>query len=142
MAAGAASSDRHGRAARTQSLYREVNERIQGLLRSWPVKRRGEEFVCECAVDTCTHPIVVPPDEYEQLRSHPTRFAVVPNEAHVFPEVERVVEEHEGYWVVEKVEYAAEVAEHFDPRSPASGDGLGLRGERYRRRRSERERFG
>ena len=42
------------------------------------------------------------PEEYEELRSNATHFAVAPAEMHVVPEVERVVEERERYWVVEK----------------------------------------
>jgi hypothetical protein len=43
------------------------------------------------------------------------RFAVTPG--HLRPEVERVVEKHRLYWVVEKFGEAAEVAEETDPRS-------------------------
>ena len=37
----------------------------------------------------------------------PTHFAVVPDERHVFADVERVVERHDRYWVVEKSGAAA-----------------------------------
>ena len=36
---------------------------------------------------------------------------------HVQPDVERVIEQHRVYWVVEKFGEAAEVAEETDPRS-------------------------
>jgi hypothetical protein len=35
----------------------------------------------------------------------------------VWPDVERVVEMNDGYWVVEKVERAAEIAVSADPRA-------------------------
>jgi hypothetical protein len=55
-------------------------------------------------------------EAYEQIRQHPARFAVRPG--HELLEVERVVEEHDGYLVVEKVGVAQEVAERHDPRGP------------------------
>jgi hypothetical protein len=51
------------------------------------------------------------------LRADGTRFAVAPDEAHVFPEVEHVVERNERYWVVEKVGVAGELAAKIDPRA-------------------------
>ena len=56
------------------------------------------------------------PLEYEQLRSEPTQFAVVPNEEHVSLDVERIVAKRDCYWVVEKIGEAAEVVEETDPR--------------------------
>jgi hypothetical protein len=37
------------------------------------------------------------------VRENPTHFAVVTSDEHVIPDVERVVERHARYWVVEKV---------------------------------------
>ena len=56
------------------------------------------------------------PEEYEKIRESPTRFFVLPDDDHVVPEVELVVERHPRYWVVEKVSLPA-VTEHLDPRS-------------------------
>lgn len=58
--------------------------------------------------------------EYETVRSVPTRFLVVPDESHVAPEGERVVERHSGYWVVEKIGPAAAISAALDPRSGSS----------------------
>jgi hypothetical protein len=53
--------------------------------------------------------------EYEALRKDGTRFAVVPG--HEVPDIERVVERHQAYWVVEKQDpEAKEVARERDPR--------------------------
>jgi hypothetical protein len=54
--------------------------------------------------------------QYEELRSEPTHFAVVPNEEHVSPDVERIVDKRDRYWLVEKIGEAAEIAEKTDPR--------------------------
>jgi hypothetical protein len=55
-------------------------------------------------------------DEYEAIRSDEMRFAVLVG--HVMPEVERVVSEHDGrYVVVEKREEVRAIAEdRFGPR--------------------------
>jgi hypothetical protein len=53
--------------------------------------------------------------EYEAIRAEPTCFVVVPG--HERPEIERVVERHPAYLIVEKrQEDAAEVAIETDPR--------------------------
>jgi hypothetical protein len=49
------------------------------------------------------------------VRAHPARFIVLPG--HVFFEAERVIEEHDGYLVVEKNEDVRAVVERTDPRA-------------------------
>ena len=95
----------------TQSLFRDVNERINAMRRSRSLWVRVDEWLCECADESCAERVVMTPAKYEELRASPTRFAVAPDDAHVFPEAERIVEKREGYWVVEKVGEAAKVAE-------------------------------
>ena len=54
--------------------------------------------------------------EYEEIRKHHAWFAVLPG--HVDPKVEIVVfGAGDRYEVVEKIERAAEVAAHLDPRT-------------------------
>src|SRR4051794_10922653 len=87
---------RQVRAAKNQSLFREVNERIEEL-------RPGEmliEFACECSNTECTTALPLSDDEYEGVRRFPTHFIVMPG--HELDEVERVVEQNERYAVVEK----------------------------------------
>jgi hypothetical protein len=112
----AGSNDEMVRAARNQSLYREVNERIRDLNERFDAALSAEAtWVCECADTECCEPIALTLAEYEQLRSRPNRFAVVPG--HVVKTVERIVEAHESYVVVEKVGAAARVAAELDPRT-------------------------
>jgi hypothetical protein len=49
-------------------------------------------------------------EEYELVRAQGegTRFFVKPDDAHVVPEPEDVVERHERFWVVEKVGISGE----------------------------------
>jgi hypothetical protein len=89
-----------------------VNERIEAMPNRPPVA--FEEFICECCLDGCTETLNLTIEVYEGIRAHPARFVVLPG--HVDPKVEVVVYSADGYEVVEKVERAAEVAEHLDPR--------------------------
>ncbi len=97
--------------AHNQALIREVNERIEALAED----AAHPEFLCECADTDCIEQMVLSIAEYEAIRHSPVRFPVKPG--HVNPEFERVVEEHEGYVVVEKFGEAAEIVRRADPRS-------------------------
>ena len=102
------------RIANNQSVFRRVNESIERG--RWP----GEEdapavFCCECAQFGCGELIELSVREYERVRANGRRFIVALG--HNLPEVEDVVEEHEGYLVVEKRGAAARRAEAADPRS-------------------------
>ena len=108
--------DRHVRAARSQSLFREVNEQIESVARASSLT--FHEFSCECADEGCTESIPLTIREYEQIRRIPTHFAVRPG--HVYADVERIVEtDGEGtrFVVVEKFGQAGLTAVELDPRS-------------------------
>jgi hypothetical protein len=55
--------------------------------------------------------------EYEEIRKHSDHFPVLPG--HEQDDVEVVVEKHERYVVVAKIDKAAAVARELDPRSHA-----------------------
>lgn len=104
------------RAARNQALYREINEKIEDLNRAFDqVFDLGSTWICECADENCTEPLELTLGAYEAIRAHPARFAVLPG--HVYPEAERIVDEHETYVVVEKVGVAREFVRQHDPRA-------------------------
>ena len=101
-----------------QSLFREINERLRGLNEGFSVVVPDlGEWVCECANDSCIEFVPMTLAEYESVRSNPNRFFVIPDDAHLWPEVERIVERTDRYWVVEKYDAAAAVAAEADPRS-------------------------
>jgi hypothetical protein len=103
------------RAARNQTLYREVNEKIVELNKTFSdLLDAGGTWVCECFDPDCTEPMELTLGEYEQLRAHPNRFAVRPG--HIDERVERVVEEHEHYVVVAKLGVGEAYAISHDPR--------------------------
>jgi hypothetical protein len=101
------------RVGRNQALFRQANEAIeQGL---WPGETRGLiRFRCECALLDCQEVVEISLPEYESVRASARWFAVVPG--HELPEVETVVEHHDGFVVVEKHGEAARQAERDDPR--------------------------
>jgi hypothetical protein len=102
-------------AARTQSLYRDLNERIEDINEGFGAVLSGGEWMCECAEETCAAPMQLTLAEYEAVRAYPARFAVLPG--HMLPGVEKVVIEYERYVVVEGLGVAADYAAAHDLRS-------------------------
>ena len=105
---------RKERIGRNQALFREVNERLEGLNRTMSELIPISDFICECANPECFERIGLTIPEYEELRAEPTHFAV--RHGHVYPEAERVVERRTGYTVVEKFAEAGSYAIQTDPR--------------------------
>jgi len=99
------------RAARNESLFREVNERIEELVAS----SSYVSFVCECFDERCAAPLSLTVEEYEQVRSDSNRFVVAPG--HLDADVEVVVQDTERYLMVAKIGAGAAVADRFDPRA-------------------------
>jgi hypothetical protein len=110
------SQERDARIGRNEVLFREINERLEGLQEAFDSLAERADFVCECGDVACSEQITMPLAEYERLRSNPTWFAVKPG--HEAPDVEDVVEKRQGYDVVRKHDgAAAEIAREEDPRS-------------------------
>ncbi len=112
--------DRGTRAARNQSLFREINERVKQLNEGFSMVLPLGEWICECADDTCVERIELTAAAYETVRNDGTHFVVAPNDQHVLLDVERVTERNALYWVVEMFGTAGEMAGEFDPRSQQS----------------------
>lgn len=91
--------DRQQRLEENEKLFREVNERV-GQMHVGYESDPNPEWVCECGDETCFEKIVVPVDEYREIRSHEELFVIKPG--HEKPDVERVVREQDGYRVVKK----------------------------------------
>jgi hypothetical protein len=105
-------ADRAARTARNESLFREVNERVKELNEAFDALSRNAEWICECGNTECLEPIPMTHEEYEAVRARGSDcFFVKPDQAHVVPDVETIVERHERYWVVQKIGVAAEVAD-------------------------------
>jgi hypothetical protein len=109
---------REERLAGNEALFREVNERVAEVADHFVEGATAESFTftCECGSATCTEEIAMTLAEYEEVRTVPTHFAVVPG--HDLPQIEKVVKRTSSYLVVEKQEEdAEEVARETDPRT-------------------------
>src|SRR5215210_5533781 len=102
--------ERAARGARTQSLFRDVNERVKEINGTFSLALPLGDWICECANQECSDRIEMAPKDYEALRGNPRRFAVAPRDKHVVPEIEAVVERTDRYWVVEKTGEAGDLA--------------------------------
>jgi len=108
---------REERIAKTESLFRNVNERIAEASERFDAGGNGDgEFMCECADASCAERLEVPLDEYEEVREDATTFVLDPD--HVRPDIERIVRHGGAYAVVKKVDaVAARIVRKLDPRS-------------------------
>jgi hypothetical protein len=102
------------RLAKREALLRAANEEIARIEAGFSSAGVALEIVCECARNDCVELIEVSPTDYREVRSEPRRFLLVVG--HELPEIERVVGQHDGFVVVEKVEpTAAAIAEETAP---------------------------
>ena len=100
------------RAARNESLFREVNENIARLEELHGAAEAAPVFVCECANADCTEHLAVEKDVYKRVRERPRQFVVLPG--HEDPQVEEVVETYRDYLIVAKTGAAGEIAEQTE----------------------------
>jgi hypothetical protein len=99
--------------AKTEALFRDVNERIAETSERFDCDEA--EFMCECADPGCVEQLEVPLEEYEDVRSDATTFLLNPE--HVEPGVEKIVRERASYAIVRKVDEAvAQVVRRLNPR--------------------------
>jgi hypothetical protein len=99
--------------ARTEALFRDVNERIAESAQRFDAD--STQFVCECSDPNCTHRIAMTLDEYEDVRADGATFVLEPG--HEQEDIERVVERRGRFHVVEKVqETVRATVRHLNPR--------------------------
>lgn len=102
------------RKARTESAFREVNERIAENAQRFDAG--STEFICECGDPQCTHRVEATLDEYEEVREDGTTFLLAPG--HGDGTIERLVDDRGGYQIVEKVHHAARaLVQRMNPRA-------------------------
>ena len=109
---------RRERRARNEAIFREVNERIEELDAHFGHVAPDPSrliVVCECGLGTCTGQFEVTRSLYETVRANPKRFLVLPG--HEDARIERVVEKHADFSVVDKFVHKADVAVEHDPRN-------------------------
>jgi len=93
-------SDDDVRRATTESLFRDVNERIAESAEGFDAE--STEFVCECSDAGCADRVETTLDEYEEVRSDGATFLLAPGHAH--GDIERVVANRGGFDIVEKIQ--------------------------------------
>lgn len=101
---------REERLAENEVVFREVNEQIAEIGVRFELETVSA--LCECVSASCTERFELSRASYAQVRSSSVRFVVVPG--HEKLDVETVVDELEGYFVVEKIGVGARVAEQRD----------------------------
>jgi hypothetical protein len=100
--------------ARTEALFRDVNERIAESAQRFDAQ--ATQFVCECADANCTHRLEATLDEYEEVRSDGATFMLA--EGHEHDDIERVVRRKERFNIVEKVQSTVrETVRRLNPRT-------------------------
>ena len=104
------------RMAHNNAVFREANERIHGAAAAYDLDGLLP-FLCECPDPTCTAIIPMPLEAYEAIRAVPTHFingVGHPDSSHAWA---TVIEQREGYEIVERTGRAAEITTQRDPRS-------------------------
>jgi len=100
--------------ARTEALFRDVNERIAESAERFDAS--STQFVCECADPGCTDRLAATLNEYEQVRSDGATFMLAPGHEHT--DIERVVERRSRFNIVEKVQTTVrQTVRRLDPRA-------------------------
>jgi len=108
--------ERQRRLALNEAMFREVNERVEDMNKTFSSVTGMFDIFCECGDSACTERIPVPKGIYEETRADATHFLL--SAGHENPDVERVILSYDSYVVVEKEgEVVEEVVERTDPRA-------------------------
>jgi len=102
------------RLALNEAAFRAANERMK----AWDERhgdRPRERYLCECGSIECREGVELSSEQYEAVRANSCHFLAVPN--HDIPDIEIVVEEHDGYVVLEKNLEVRHLVERSDPRA-------------------------
>lgn len=97
------------RIARNETAFRELNETLESRVHRDRERIAFAGFVCECGDRDCDATIRLELSSYEEIRSDPLLFFLVPG--HETRDAEDVVRRGAGYLVVRKHEDVAEIAE-------------------------------
>jgi hypothetical protein len=106
------------RAARNEELVRDVNRQIEEGAQLHEVAS-AMPFHCECAQASCLEKIELDARIYKPILAERYRFVVVPD--HVQLGIERVVDEHDSFVVVEKIGEARDQIDRDHPQELHGG---------------------
>jgi hypothetical protein len=108
------------RIALNNAAFRNANERIGAAAGVYDVDM-PVPFICECADRDCSEIVRLDLDEYDEIRADPRHFLYAPGHQAAAQGAAVVVEERDGYVIVEKVGHAGGIAEALDERKPEQG---------------------
>jgi len=91
---------RRQRRAENQTLFREINDRIEAGAEAHGSDPHAYEFVCECSSLDCFERLELTLHEYSRVREGNQRFAVL--SGHEVPGAEVVVERRGDVAIVER----------------------------------------
>jgi hypothetical protein len=100
--------------ARNESAFREANEKLEDKVVELSLAETRSPYLCECEDERCTEIIRLTMPEYETVRRKPRQFVIVPGHD---SSPGRIVEEHEGFTVIEKTGEEGRLVEEQDPRA-------------------------
>ncbi len=107
------------RIAENQSTFRTANENIEAAAKDIGLQSGTVPFICECPDRDCTAIVPLDLESYEDVRRYPRRFFAA--RGHEEISVERgaavIVDERDGYTLVDKTGIAGDVAEQRFERS-------------------------
>jgi hypothetical protein len=110
---------RTDRPAKNEVLFRGLNERVHATKEDLNVGSLDppdrSEYLCECAELACLERVSLSRAEYENARSNPIWFFIVPG--HDVIGIETVIEANDRFALVEKLPGEISVAAATDPRS-------------------------
>jgi hypothetical protein len=102
--------ERLERIAKNEVVFRATNRELEAAQQEvGGGTDQPLEVLCECGRPSCSGIVTLTVGEFERVHSHDDRFVVL--RGHESPEIERVVEEHGDYLVVDKFGEAEEIAE-------------------------------
>jgi hypothetical protein len=110
------SDERARRVGLNEAIFRQVNEQIRDLNRDFGAEQGSMSVICECGHADCTQRLEIGVSDYERVRGDSRHYVIA--KGHEIPDVERVIEQTDGYDVVQKDEGApADLSRELDPRS-------------------------
>ena len=116
------------RIAKNDAAFRDANERISAAADEHGVDAMRIPFICECADPTCKEIVRLWPEEYREVRSDPRWFLNAPGHHVAAMGAGTVVDERDGWVIVEKQGRAGEVAEALAD-DAAAGDAAAAAGD-------------
>lgn len=100
----------HSRLIKNEQILRDHNSKTTTHLKKFfhydkTAMTSPLNFICECSNLDCAEYIALSITQYEALHKRRDRFIV--HEGHITPTVEKLIDQRDGYAVVEKFELSA-----------------------------------